>query len=123
MIPENGTGSRVRENNYVWDCWSGRRQIGQRHPRKDNNGAASDLEEGSKLCSEAVTTERVARRFADPKSRGIPNETLVLWAASSGAPTSDGAKGRDHEHTGLSVWMAAGCMARATEWPTSSGCP
>jgi uncharacterized protein (DUF1501 family) len=37
------------------------------------------------------------------------DETLVVWGGEFGrAPTSEGQKGRDHDHYGFTVWMAGG---------------
>ena len=39
----------------------------------------------------------------------LPDETLVIWGGEFGrAPTSEGQKGRDHDHYGFTVWMAGG---------------
>ena len=45
----------------------------------------------------------------DLKQRGLLDETLVIWGGEFGrAPTSEGQKGRDHDHYGFTVWMAGG---------------
>ena len=45
----------------------------------------------------------------DLKQRGMLDETLVIWGGEFGrAPTSEGKKGRDHDHYGYTVWMAGG---------------
>lgn len=47
--------------------------------------------------------------LADLKQRGLLEDTLVLWGGEFGrTPTSEGAKGRDHNNHGFSVWMAGG---------------
>jgi uncharacterized protein (DUF1501 family) len=51
----------------------------------------------------------IAALLKDLKSRGMLEDTLVLWGGEFGrAPTSEGAKGRDHDHYGYTVWMAGG---------------
>jgi hypothetical protein len=54
----------------------------------------------------------IAALLTDLKSRGLLDETLVLWGGEFGrTPTTDiTAKkpGRDHNHYGFTVWMAGG---------------
>ncbi len=51
----------------------------------------------------------IAALIIDLKQRGLLEETLVVWGGEFGrAPTSEGAKGRDHDHYGFTVWMAGG---------------
>jgi hypothetical protein len=51
----------------------------------------------------------IAALIRDLKERGLFEETLVVWGGEFGrAPTSEGQKGRDHDHYGFTVWMAGG---------------
>ncbi len=51
----------------------------------------------------------VAALLTDLKQRGLLEDTLVLWGGEFGrTPTSEGAKGRDHNNHGFSVWLAGG---------------
>ncbi len=51
----------------------------------------------------------IAALLRDLKQRGMLDETLVLWGGEFGrAPTSEGQRGRDHDHYGFTVWMAGG---------------
>ncbi|QEH38134.1 hypothetical protein OJF2_67320 [Aquisphaera giovannonii] len=51
----------------------------------------------------------VAALLRDLKSRGLLDETLVIWGGEFGrTPTSEGAKGRDHHSTGFTMWLAGG---------------
>lgn len=51
----------------------------------------------------------IAALIRDLKHRGLLDETLVIWGGEFGrAPTSEGTKGRDHDHYGFTVWMAGG---------------
>ncbi len=51
----------------------------------------------------------IAALLRDLKSRGMLDETLVVWGGEFGrTPASQGAKGRDHHSTGFSMWMAGG---------------
>ena len=43
------------------------------------------------------------------KSRGLLEETLVIWGGEFGrTPTAQGAKGRDHHSLGFTMWLAGG---------------
>jgi hypothetical protein len=58
----------------------------------------------AKACDQGI-----AALLKDLKSRGMLEDTLVVWGGEFGrAPTSEGAKGRDHDHYGYTVWMAGG---------------
>jgi hypothetical protein len=61
-------------------------------------------------ADKARTVDRpAAALLADLKARGLLDETLVLWGGEFGrTPTSEGAKGRDHNNKGFSVWLAGG---------------
>ncbi len=53
--------------------------------------------------------QAVAALIRDLKSRGMLEDTLILWGGEFGrTPTSEGSKGRDHNNHGFSVWMAGG---------------
>jgi len=64
----------------------------------------------------AKTDKGVAGLLADLESRGLLNETLVIWGGEFGrTPTSDGNAngsgdnlGRDHNPYGFTIWMAGG---------------
>jgi uncharacterized protein (DUF1501 family) len=49
----------------------------------------------------------IAGLLKDLKSRGLFDETLVIWAGEFGrTPWAQGADGRDHNPYGYSIWMA-----------------
>ncbi|MBY0524092.1 MAG: DUF1501 domain-containing protein [Gemmataceae bacterium] len=51
----------------------------------------------------------IAALLRDLRSRGMLDETLVIWGGEFGrTPTSEGAKGRDHHSLGFSMWLAGG---------------
>jgi plasmid stabilization system protein ParE len=55
------------------------------------------------------TDQPVAALLKDLKTRGLLQDTLILWGGEFGrTPTSEGAKGRDHNNHGFSVWLAGG---------------
>jgi hypothetical protein len=56
-----------------------------------------------------VTDQAVTALLKDLKSRGLLDETLVLWAGEFGrTPHAPGRDGRDHHPEGFSVWLAGG---------------
>ncbi len=58
----------------------------------------------AKACDQGI-----GALLTDLKQRGLLEETLVIWGGEFGrAPTSEGKKGRDHDHYGFTVWMAGG---------------
>ena len=51
----------------------------------------------------------IAALLKDLKSRGLLEETLVIWGGEFGrTPTAQGARGRNHHATGFSIWLAGG---------------
>ena len=51
----------------------------------------------------------VAGLLRDLKSRGLLDETLVVWGGEFGrTPMSEKGDGRDHNPTGFSMWFAGG---------------
>ena len=53
--------------------------------------------------------QAIAGLLRDLKSRGLLEDTLVLWGGEFGrTPVSEGGNGRDHNHHGFSVWLAGG---------------
>jgi hypothetical protein len=51
----------------------------------------------------------IAALLKDLKSRGLLEETLVIWGGEFGrTPTSEGSKGRDHHSLGFTMWLAGG---------------
>ncbi|MCA9063999.1 MAG: DUF1501 domain-containing protein [Planctomycetaceae bacterium] len=67
-----------------------------------------DIAGGHRRLAEACD-QGIAALIRDLKQRGLLDETLVIWGGEFGrAPTSEGQKGRDHDHYGYTVWMAGG---------------
>ena len=67
-----------------------------------------DIAGGHKRLADACD-QGIAGLIRDLKQRGLFDETLVIWGGEFGrAPTSEGQKGRDHDHYGFTVWMAGG---------------
>ena len=57
----------------------------------------------------AATDQPIAALLADLKSRGLLEETLVMWGGEFGrTPYSENGNGRDHNPHAATVWMAGG---------------
>jgi hypothetical protein len=57
----------------------------------------------------AAVDRPIAGLLRDLKSRGLLEETLVVWATEFGrTPGAQGGDGRDHHPYGFSVWLAGG---------------
>ena len=56
-----------------------------------------------------ASDKSIAALLRDLKSRGLLDETLILWGGEFGrTPASEGSNGRDHNNHGFSVWLAGG---------------
>jgi uncharacterized protein (DUF1501 family) len=63
------------------------------------------------------TDQPIAALLTDLKLRGMLDDTLVLWGGEFGrTPSSEGAKGRDHNNHGFSVWLAGGGAKGGMAW-------
>jgi hypothetical protein len=57
----------------------------------------------------------IAGLLADLKSRGLLDETLVVWAGEFGrTPMAQGRNGRDHNPFGFTIWVAGGGIRGGT---------
>jgi membrane-anchored protein YejM (alkaline phosphatase superfamily) len=55
------------------------------------------------------TDKPIAGLLKDLKSRGLLDSTLVIWGSEFGrTPVSENGKGRDHNPTAFTMWMAGG---------------
>lgn len=60
-----------------------------------------------KMCKK--TDKPVAGLLTDLKSRGLLDDTLVVWASEFGrTPLAEGKNGRDHHPYAFSMWLAGG---------------
>jgi hypothetical protein len=68
----------------------------------------SDLKGGHAKNARAVDRP-IAGLLRDLESRGLLDETLVIWGGEFGrTPASEGASGRDHHPYGFSMWLSGG---------------
>ncbi len=73
--------------------------------RWDQHG---NLREGHERNARAVDRP-IAGLLQDLKSRGLLDETLVVWAGEFGrTPMAQGTNGRDHNPFGFTIWLAGG---------------
>jgi hypothetical protein len=78
------------------------------HVGADRWDQHSDLRGGHERNARA-TDQPTAALLKDLKSRGLLDETLVLWAGEFGrTPMAQGTDGRDHNPFGFSIWLAGG---------------
>ena len=76
---------------------------GNGQPWDDHENIASHADKAR------AVDQPIAALLADLKERGLLEDTLVLWGGEFGrTPVSEGAKGRDHNNHGFSVWLAGG---------------
>jgi len=70
----------------------------------DDHGDIANHRDHAKKSDQAV-----AALLTDLKSRGLLEDTLVVWGGEFGrTPTAEGSKGRDHNNLGFSMWLAGG---------------
>ena len=70
--------------------------------------AHDDIEENH-LRMAARVDKPIAAMLKDLKQRGLLDSTLVVWGGEFGrTPEAQGGKGRDHNNTGFTMWMAGG---------------
>jgi uncharacterized protein (DUF1501 family) len=59
------------------------------------------------------TDQPAAALLGDLKARGLLEDTLLIWGGEFGRTSdSQGAKGRDHNPNGFTIWMAGGGVKR-----------
>jgi hypothetical protein len=111
--------SNAHERLYAIQCLRARRLIeaGVRFveitcPLTHANNSPWDQHSQLKLRHEEnarITDQPVAALLHDLKTRGLLDDTLVLWAGEMGrTPHSAGTDGRDHHVSGYSIWLAGG---------------
>jgi len=82
-----GVGGDGSVNDVPWDCHT-------------------DVEINHKSCG-LHTDQPAAALLADLEARGLLDSTLVIWGGEFGRTSdSQGAKGRDHNPNGFTIWLA-----------------
>ncbi len=75
--------------------------------------AHEDIEENH-LRMAAHTDKPIAGLLKDLKQTGLLDTTLVVWGGEFGRTPEAEGKGRDHNNTGFSMWMAGGGVRGGT---------
>ena len=89
MVQVYHTQTSKRASCQLWD------QHGNLHVELPNNCAATD--------------HPIAGLIRDLKSRGLLDETLVIWGGEFGrTPTAENSDGREHHPFGFTMWLAGG---------------
>jgi hypothetical protein len=82
-----GVGGDGSVNDVPWDCHT-------------------DVQSNHKSCG-LHTDQPAAALLADLAARGLLDSTLVIWGGEFGRTSdSQGAKGRDHNPNGFTIWLA-----------------
>ncbi len=105
-----------KTRDFGWQCLLARRlsERGVRVVQATHSGAEEKWDHhGDILRLHPIRSYEVDRPIAglikDLKSRGLLDETLVIWGSEFGrTPFSEGADGRDHNPYGFSIFMAGG---------------
>ena len=78
-----------------------------------------NLKKGHEMNALAVD-QPIAGLLKDLKSRGLFDETLVVWAGEFGrTPFAQGTDGRDHNPSAFSIWMAGAGIKGGTIYGTT----
>ncbi len=87
-------------------------------PRNDHDrwDQHSNLKRGHEDNALAVD-QPIAALLCDLRSRGLLDETLVVWAGEFGrTPMAQGTNGRDHNPHGFTIWLAGGGVQGGTTY-------
>ncbi len=107
-----GVGEKATDN-YARQCILARRLV-ERGVRYVEVSTGNKWDQHSKLKSghekNSLMTDRpVAALLNDLKSRGLLDDTLVVWGGEFGrTPVAQGSDGRDHNPQGFTYWLAGG---------------
>ena len=100
---------------FAWQCLVARRlaERGVRFIELIDVGSANNWDAHSDMATHEPLARNVDKAIAgllkDLKSRGMLEDTLVVWTTEFGrTPQSDGPKGRSHHNAAFSSWLAGG---------------
>jgi hypothetical protein len=92
---------------------------GSNNVQPSNWDAHEDLV-GNHRPNALMVDQPIAALVTDLAARGLLEDTLVIWTGEFGrTPTSEGAKGRDHNISGFTLWMAGGGMQPGLAYGTT----
>jgi len=102
---------------FAWQCLLARR-LAERGVRFIQCSHSYKWDQHSELykrhtSNAAEVDQPIAGLVKDLKSRGMLDDTLVIWGTEFGrTPVVQGSDGRDHNPYGYSIWMAGGGVKR-----------
>jgi len=108
---------RGSTDGFAWQCLVARRlaERGVRFIELIDSGASNNWDAHGDMQTHAPLARNVDRPIAgllrDLKSRGMLDDTLVVWTTEFGRTPyheSADAKGREHHHWAFSTWLAGG---------------
>jgi hypothetical protein len=106
---------RGSSKGFAWQCLVARRLMerGVRFVELIDVGSSNNWDAHSNIKSHEPLARNVDKPIAglirDLKSRGMLDDTLVVWTSEFGrTPTVDGPDGRGHHNTAYSSWLAGG---------------
>ena len=106
---------RGSNKGFAWQCLVARRlmESGVRFVELIDIGSANNWDAHSNIKSHEPLARNVDKPIAglirDLKSRGMLDDTLVVWTSEFGrTPTIDGPDGRGHHNSAYSSWLAGG---------------
>jgi hypothetical protein len=104
---------------FAWQCLVARRLVerGVRFVELIDSGSSNNWDAHGDMKTHGPMARNVDRPIAgllkDLKSRGMLDETLVVWTTEFGrSPTADSATGRSHHSKSFSSWLAGGGVKR-----------
>jgi hypothetical protein len=108
---------------FAWQCLMARRMVehGVRFIELIDVGSHNNWDAHADMASHGPLAKNVDQPIAgllkDLKSRGLLEDTLVVWTTEFGrTPTPDSPKGRSHHNAGFSSWMAGGGAKAGIAW-------
>jgi hypothetical protein len=108
---------------FAWQCIMARRlaERGVRFIELIDVGASDNWDAHSNIKSHEPLARNVDQPIAgllkDLKSRGMLEDTLVVWTTEFGrSPHADGVDGRGHYNRAFSSWMAGGGVKPGIAW-------
>lgn len=111
-LEQYGIGKNNKTDDFGRQCLMARRLVeaGVRYVEVCHEGWDQHSNLRKALTSNCLATDQpIAGLLSDLKTRGLLNETLVIWGGEFGrTPHAQNTDGRDHNATGFSMWMAGG---------------
>ena len=106
---------RGSSKGFAWQCLVARRLVerGVRFVELIDVGSHDNWDAHSDIATHGPLAKNVDQAIAgllkDLKSRGMLDDTLVVWTTEFGrTPHTDGPKGRSHHNRAFSSWLAGG---------------